>query len=290
MNRSDGYKLRSADPFYEMIPYIMKQRNDAVNYVSLQIDRDAVQNYVNDCKKRGINMKHMSVVIAAYLRLVSQNPYLNRFVVNKKIYARNHFCVTFVALKGDTETVIKLYFNLDDDIFEVNRKVTEGIEKNQDVQEENSMDIILKKIMQIPFLVGSTVALLKWWDKHFSLPFKLVDASPFHSSLFITNLASIRLDAVYHHIYNFGTTSIFIAMGKTKEKLEKASQGEIKQSKYIPLKISTDERIASGYYFAKCFREFNRYIKNPKQLEEKPDHIVKDPHIKTKNPKFIVKE
>ncbi|MFR7990888.1 MAG: hypothetical protein ACLU5F_09860 [Anaerovoracaceae bacterium] len=291
MNRADGYRLKDCDPFYEIIPHIMPKRYDATNYIDLDLDMEAIQGYVNKCREKGIKMMHMSVMIAAYLRLVSQNPNLNRFVYNKRIYARNHFCVSFTTLKSggeNEETVSKIYFNLDDTIFEVNRKVRETIELNRNAETSNSMDKLLRRVMRVPFLVSSTVSILKWWDKHFSLPFAVIDGSPFHTSLFITNLASIRIGAVYHHIYDFGTTSLFIAMGQPEKRLLKL--GEIvEERKVIPVKVTTDERIESGYYFSRCFKEFKRYLSNPEILENKPDSIVKDPNVKVKNPKFIVK-
>lgn len=292
MNRSDGYKLKGCDPFYEIIPHVMNHRYDATNYISLDIDMSAIQKYLNQCRSRGINMKHMSVIIAAYLRLVSQNPHLNRFIINKRIYSRNHFCVSFVTLKteGDSgeETVVKLYFNLDDDIFEVNRKVTEAIDVNRLSTSDNSMDKLLKGITRIPGLVGGIVGILKLWDKLFSLPFSIIDGSPFHTSLFITNLASLRTNAVYHHIYEFGTTSIFIAMGQPAKRVSKVGE-TVKEKKVIPVKVTVDERVESGYYFARCFREYARYISNPEILEEKPEKIVRDENVKVRNPKFIVK-
>lgn len=87
MNRADGYRLKDCDPFYEIIPHIMPKRYDATNYIDLDLDMEAIQGYVNKCREKGIKMMHMSVMIAAYLRLVSQNPNLNRFVYNKRIYA-----------------------------------------------------------------------------------------------------------------------------------------------------------------------------------------------------------
>lgn len=292
MRRSDGYKLKDCDPFYEIIPHIMPHRYDAMNYINVDLNLDAISAYVNKCRTQNIKMKHMSVVIAAYLRLASQNPNLNRFVVNKRIYARNHFCVSFVTLKIDgdsgSETVVKVYFDMDDDIFEVNRKITQAIEDNQNAEGDNSMDKLLRKVMKIPALVGGVVSFLVWLDKHFTLPFAVVDGSPFHTSLFITNLASIRTNAVYHHLYEFGTTSIFIAMGQPEKKL--VMNGElVEEKKVIGVKVTTDERIESGYYFGRCFKEFNKYLRHPELLEQKPEHIKKDPNVKVKNPKFIVK-
>lgn len=83
---------------YEIVPHIMPQRYDASNSIKVNIDLEPMQDYIRQCRRRGVSISHMSIIIAGYLRLVSQNPYLNRFVMNKKIYARNHFCVSFVTL------------------------------------------------------------------------------------------------------------------------------------------------------------------------------------------------
>ena len=101
------------------------------------------------------------------------------------------------------------------------------------------MDVLAKKIVRIPGLVSIAVSFLKFIDKHFTLPFSIIDASPFHTSLFVTNLASIRTGAVYHHIYEFGTTGIFASMGQPVKKLFKNGE-TIADHKVMELGIVTD--------------------------------------------------
>ena len=290
MFRADGYRVRGNDAMYELVPYIMPYRYDASNSVTVDIDLGLMQDYVRKCRKKGINMSHMSIIIAGALRIASQNPFLNRFVMNRKIYSRNHFCVSFVTLQpGKTsDTVNKIYFNLDDDIFTVNQKVQEAIERTQEPTSENALDKLMASLMRIPFLVGAAVGVLKFIDKYFTLPFSIINASPFHTSLFITNLASIRTNAIYHHLYEFGTTGIFISMGQPEKRIEKNGE-TVEERKIMPLGIVTDERIANGHYYGRCFRELNRYYKNPELLETPPEKIVRDPDVRKANPKFIVK-
>ena len=290
MYRADGYRVRTNDAMYELVPYIMPYRYDASNSVTVDIDLDLMQDYIRKCRKKGINMSHMSIIIAGALRIASQNPFLNRFVMNRKIYARNHFCVSFVPLQpGKTsDTVNKLYFSLDDDIFTVNRKVQEAIERTQQPTSQNALDKLMASLVRIPFLVGAAVGVLKFIDKYFTLPFSIINASPFHTSLFITNLASIRTNAIYHHLYEFGTTGIFISMGQPERRIEKNGE-TVEEKKIMPLGIVTDERIANGHYYGRCFRELNRYYKNPELLEVPPEQVVRDPDVRKKNTKFIVK-
>jgi len=278
MYRTDGYRVRTKDAMYEIVPYIMPKRFDASNSIKVDADLEKMQDYIRKCRAKGIKMSHMAILIAAYLRLTSQNPLVNRFAMNKKIYARNHFCVSFVTLKPDqdTDTVTKVYFNLDDDIFTVNRKIEEAIEKVQVLDENNAMDNFMPKLLAVPFLMRVAVGGLKLLDKYFTMPFTMVDISPFHTSLFVTNLASIRTDTVNHHLYEFGTTSVFMAIGKKEILNELQRDGSVKTKHVINMRFVLDERICDGYYFASAIKLFKHFVKNPELLLSPPDYISED--------------
>jgi len=290
MYRSDGYRVRTNNPMYELAPYIMDKRYDASNSITQDIELDPIQDFARKCRKEGVPMNTMAIIIAAYLRTAAKYPYLNRFVMNKRIYARNHFCISFVTLTPDkgASTVNKLYFNMDDDVFTVNEKIVAAIEKCQAINENTSMDKLANKLVAIPGLLSVAVGIIKFIDKYFTVPMAIVDASPFHTSLFITNLASIRTGTIYHHLYEFGTTGVFISMGEPVKKVY--MKGDIAiEKKVVELGVVLDERIADGHYYGTCFKEFKRLLKHPELLAEKAKEVNFDPDIKKKNPKFIVK-
>lgn len=272
--RADGKRVRKADPMYTVVPYIMDKRNDAMNMITVDVPVQPIQDYINQKRKEGIKLNHMSVILAAYIRTVYEFPLLNNFIVNKKIYKHNDFKVAMVVLKNlatQEETMSKVKFELDDDIFEVNRKMTEYVEENSKTTSVNNTDKMIKFLVSLPGLLLVGVGLFKLLDRYGLLPKFIVDLSPFHSSLTLTNLASIRTNHIYHHIYNFGTTSVFIAMGKNRE-VAKRKNGEIVFEKCMPLGVVMDERICSGIYFASAFRKLSTYLENPGLLEEKPEN------------------
>lgn len=272
--RADGKRVRKADPMYTVVPYIMDKRNDAMNMITVDVPVQPIQDYINQKRKEGIKLNHMSVILAAYIRTVYEFPLLNNFIVNKKIYKHNDFKVAMVVLKNlatQEETMSKVKFELDDDIFEVNRKMTEYVEENSKTTSVNNTDKMIKFLVSLPGLLLVGVGLFKLLDRYGLLPKFIVDLSPFHSSLTLTNLASIRTNHIYHHIYNFGTTSVFIAMGKNRE-VAKRKNGEIVFEKCMPLGVVMDERICSGIYFASAFRKLSTYLENPALLEEKPEN------------------
>ena len=114
----------------------------------------------------------------------------------------------------------------------------------------------------LKFLVNSIMFL----DNGGLLPKSIINASPFHTSAFLTNVASLGIDSIYHHLYNFGTTGIFIAMGK-KKKSYIYDDDIIKEEKCISFSIVCDERICDGYYFANSVKLFKKYLKKPELLE-----------------------
>ena len=271
--RADGKRVKNADPMYTVAPFIMDKRYDAMNSIELDIPVSPIQKYINDKRKEGINISHMAVILAAYVRTLGEFPSLNRFIVNKRIYARNEIAVGMVVLqqgKMDNGTMSKMYFDYENTIFDVNNIINDYVEANRYNAQNNSTEKLIKILLSLPGVLPVGVALFKFLDRHGLLPKAIIDASPFHTSLVISNLASIRTNHIYHHVYEFGTTGIIITMGNSRE-VAKRKGGEIVYEKCTPLGIVMDERICSGSYYALAFRKMRKYFENPALLEERPE-------------------
>ncbi|MCQ2450779.1 MAG: 2-oxo acid dehydrogenase subunit E2 [Clostridia bacterium] len=275
--RKDGKKLKNADPMYTVAAHIMDRRTDSMNMITIDIPYDPIQNYINEKRKQGISLSHMSVILAAFTQTVAEYPDLNRFVVNKNIYARNEIAVGMVVLKaGDVDgTMSKMHFNPDDNIFEVNDTINKFVDENRNAPDNNGTEKWIKILLSIPGLLRVGINFFKFIDKHGLMPKSVIDASPFHNTLVISNLASIRTNHIYHHIYDFGTTSIMMTMGNTRE-VAKRKNGEIVFEKCMPLGVVMDERICSGYHFAIAFRRMKQLLSNPALLEKKPEKVNVD--------------
>lgn len=278
--RADGKRLKNTDPMYTVAAHVMDKRVDAMNMITLDIPYDPIQNYINEQRKQGKNISHMAVLISAYLRTVAEFPLLNRFIVNRKPYARNEFSIAMVVLKSgelDNGTMSKMYFEPTDTIFDINEKINAYVEENRNTPENNGTEKLIKFFLSIPGFLRIGICLLKLFDKYGLLPKKVIDMSPFHNSLVISNLASIRTNHIYHHCYEFGTTSVFITMGNSRE-VPKRHGNEVVFEKCLPLGVVMDERICSGSYFAIAFRKMSKYMKNPALLELPPEVINEDPN------------
>lgn len=281
-NRADGKLLRHTDPMYRIVAHIMKKRSDSMNSITLDIPLEPIEKYIRQKKKEGQSMSHMAVILAAFNRTICEFPALNRFVVNKRVYARNEIAIGMVVLragKTGAETMGKIYLQPEDTIIDVEARIQKFVEDNRDVGGENATDKIIKTLVGLPGLLRVAVAVLKWMDWHNLLPKAIIDASPMHNTMVFTNLASIRTNHIYHHAYDFGTTSLVMAAGNTREVPRRTRDGEIVHDKCLPLGLVMDERIASGYYFASAFRRMKEYFRNPALLEEPPERILTDPEL-----------
>lgn len=268
--RADGRKTKNLTAIEQAIPHIMPKRVDAQNYVTEYVDEEIIKDYIRTVRReRGVRLSRMAVIIAAYYLASLHHPYVNRFVVGSRIYDRNHFCVSFVMLKKRAdgtpdETPVKVFMDPEDDIFTINQRINETIEKNSEPKHENSADKFAAFMFSIPVLPYLIMALVRFLDRFGMLPRAIIDLSPFYTSMFITNLASINTTHIYHHVYEFGTTSVFLSVGKS---IPNYMTGEL-DKKLIPISVVMDERICTGHDYALFNKTLQRYLREPQLLEK----------------------
>lgn len=289
--RSDGRRLKGADPIVMVTPYIMPTRVDAQNFCTLMLDYDPLVRYIKEKRLQGHNMTFMTIILAAYVRVVSQCPELNRFVSNKQIFARNRISVSFVVIKGgengegSEESVVKVEFDPGDTIFKVEEKIRQAIALGRGEGKDTPLANRLASVMlSIPGLATLVVTLARILDRYGLLPGFLYDASPFHTSLFISNMASLNMGSIYHHLYNFGTTSVFVALGKVERSLQPLPGGKTGYKNQLPLGVTTDERIMGGANYARCFEVMREFFKNPALLETPPEMIRTETKMRPARP------
>lgn len=280
-DRYDGWRVRNVDAVFSVIPFFLRTRMDAQNFFEEKVDIDHIEAFIKEHKEDIPDLSIMHVVMAAMVRLISQRPHLNRYVVWNKIFARNHinFSIAIKRSLSDEgeETLIKPHFLPTDTLQDIVRKTKVEQNQNQQVGHQNSSDLISKILGILPeFLMRSVVFLLLHLDKVGLLPKFINDASPWHSSIFLTNIGSIGVESIYHHLYEFGTCSMFVAMGKKSRRHAISKSGEFKVHKSILLKFVMDERICDGFYYASSMRIFNKVLSDPKLLLLPPDKVVID--------------
>lgn len=275
-HRSDGRKIKTLPAFFKVIPSVMLERNDSQVLYKQDIPIKYLDEYIDNKAKDGIKIAYMHIIYAAIVRVIAERPLLNRFVMNGTTYARNKIYVSLAIKKNLTddgvETTTKIEYQGTETIFDIKQKLDAIIEQNKEVEANNETDKLAKTLGLIPTgLIRVAVKFLKFLDRHGLLPKAIIKASPFHTSVFLTNVGSLGIDTIYHHLYNFGTTSMFFSMGKKKKSFIYEDE-EIKEEKCITLAFVGDERICDGYYYANSFKSLFRYLKKPELLETAPDY------------------
>ena len=281
-DRKEGRLLRSLPGFAKFIPFIMPQRNDRyIHYEEAfevtQLDRMLRKLRVEGYK--GIGILHF--LIAAYIRGISRMPGINRFVVGRRIYARNNIEVVMTvkrALSIDaTETTIKVVFEPTDTVLDVYRKMNEKIDEIKSSEENNGTEDFADTVAHLPrFLLRFALTILRVMDYFGWIPMSLLNVSPFHGSMIITDLGSLRIGPVYHHIYNFGTLPAFIAFGAKRHAYERNRRGEMVDKKYVDCKFVLDEGIVDGHYWAQMLLAYRYMFEHPEMLLSPPSKVVED--------------
>jgi len=286
-DRYDGWRLRNVDPMFSIAPFILKSRVDSQVLFEIKVPIDKIELFIRSHKEDIPDLSIMHVVMASLVRLMSQRPNLNRFVIWHKIFARNHvnFSIAIKRSMSDKgeETIIKPYFLPTDTIQDIVRKTNVELQNTLKDAQDNPTDNLSKIFGFLPdFLLRSVVFLLTCLDKIGVMPGVFNRASPFHASFFLTNLGSIGIESIYHHLYEFGTCSMFVAMGRKTKENEVENNGDITPNKSILLKFVLDERICDGFYYARSMRLLEKILSDPADLLNPPEEVMIDEGVRRK--------
>ena len=264
-----------------IIPYIMVHRHDSQNSIKTFVEVAGAESLVRKLRADGYDsIGILHVMIAAYIRALSQRPGVNRFIRGQRIWARNGIVVNLVAktrMRLDAEdTTIKMVFTPRDTIIDVYNKFNEAYGRVAEGS-EGSGDKASRIVCYIPGLLKKmAIGTLRFLDYFGMLPRAVVDASPFHGSLFITNMASLNIPPIVHHLYNFGNVPVFIAFGAKRYEIVLDDEGNASKKRVIDFVANLDERICDGYYYASAMKLFMKYFRDPEELLSPPAAVVED--------------
>lgn len=279
--KKEGRKLKTLSPMAKVSPYIMVNRNGATNQIHDTICTDTLDEYIRRKKAEGLTgFNIMHIFVAAYVRVVSQRPGINRFLRGQRVYARNGIEVVIVAKKemrlDADDTCIKIPLSPSDtaeDVYKAFETAIEGYRQKP----AGAFDSCAKVLNYIPgLLMKFAIWFLKLLDYFGWLPRFLTRLSPFHGSLFITSMGSLGIPVIFHHLYDFGNLPIFLAFGAKYRKYEPDAAGEIHEKHYVDYSLVTDERICDGFYYASAIKLFKSILRHPEKLDQAPEHIEND--------------
>jgi len=272
-DRKDGRLLRDLDSMHFICPIIYPNRCDNEAFISERIDLTALDRYLAEKNVEGIDYKYnlFQCIVTAILKTLYLRPKMNRFIANRNTYQRNEISASFVVKKQFAdqggEALAFIHSRPDDNINTIHeairRKVTEGRSDKVDAS-TGTMDILNRMPR---FLAKAIVRFVCFLDRHGWVPAGMIATDPYYSSVVLSNLGSIKLHSGYHHLTNWGTNSLFIAIGEIKKRSFDNEDGTVSVKNSVDIGITVDERLADGYYYSRTVRLFRTLLENPELLE-----------------------
>ena len=281
MAKSTMRRVKSLPPMTMMVPFIMVNRVGAQNLITDHIRVEKIEQYIKEKQAQGMkNLTLMHVLIAAYVRMCSQRPAVNRFIRGQRIWTRREVEVSLVIKKEmnleSPDTAVKITVEPDATLEDVYNALDGEITGYRD-NPGGGFDNLVKVLSMIPaLLLKFVVFLLRVMDYFGLIPKFLTKLSPFHTSFFITSMGSLGIPPIHHHLYDFGTCPVFCSFGAKRRVNEIESDGSVTKKSYVDLTFVTDERICDGFYFASSLRVLKNILRDPWQLDQPPAEVIED--------------
>ncbi len=277
-DRKDATRVRNHDSFTAIVPYLMPTRDASSVYFKDYVDATNLVKFVKESEGK---YTYFGVSLAALVRTIALRPHLNRFVQGHRHYQRKKIVLSFTAKKKFTEeaveTNVKLSFDRHANLEDVAEKLSGGIKVAKDESHDDTTDL-LDMLRKLPrFVLRIFMRFINWLDYHGWYPKALYDFDPMMCSAFITNLGSIGLEEVpFHHLYDRGTCSVFVAVGKIHKKLVHVEGEGMVERDVMEFTVTLDERISNGFYYITAIRLFKNLMENPELLLERPEEVPDD--------------
>lgn len=272
-DRRDGVWLRDLDALHGFTPYLFPNRADNEAFIEEQVDLTNIMAYLEKKNAGDPQFRYtiFHVIAAAAVKCFVLRPKMNRFIQGSRMYQRNVLTLSFVVKKQfDDESHEALAFQncgaettidtLHDSIM---REITEFRGGKTD-NSTDGMDMLLKLPRWVLTIV---IRILHTLDYYGRVPEFLVKTDPNYASIFISNLGSIKLNAGYHHLTNWGTTSFFAVIGEKHQAQLVDAEGNVSIRPVLNIGLTLDERIADGYYYSKTIQLLKHLLQNPELLE-----------------------
>ena len=273
-DRFDATLVRNLDPLHWFLPYIYPDRADNEAFIREEFDLTNLNAFL---EKKNVGLDHahrytiFHAVAAAIVKAVTLRPKMNRFIKGCRLYQRDELSLGFVVKKqfrdDGAEGLAFIKFPEDTTIDTLHDRIMAEIFECRSDKLDNST----KGMEMFTHLPRWLMRIVMWGlhrlDFYGKVPYDLIKADPNYASVFLTNLGSIKLNAAYHHLSNWGTTSVFVIVGEKAVKPVFREDGGYDMRDTLSIGITLDERIADGYYYAQTVRLIKKLIDCPELLD-----------------------
>lgn len=271
-SRPDGKLVPGLSPVRYIMPFLMRGRNESAVLHETRYDLSRTLGWLrrwNETHAEKATLFHL--ILFAVARALHERPGLNRFVAGGRIYQRDGVFVSFAAKAAFADdapiVTIKLGCPADDTFAACVARVTAavaGARAPAGGKKKSSVDTELQLAMALPaFLLRAVMALLRWLDRVNLMPAAMIASDPMYASVFLANLGSLGIDDTFHHLYEYGTVSVFGAVGRVDKAVLVGDGGAPEVRDAVKICWSFDERINDGFYCASSLKRVQEIVEDP---------------------------
>lgn len=272
-DRRDGTLLRNIDSMHQLMPLMYPNRCDNEAFIAERIDLTNINLFLE--QKNAVQPEYrynlFQIVVTAVLKTITLRPQMNYFIANQAMYQRNEVSAAFTIKKEFSdhggEALAFLHSKPEDTLETIHNEIYRQVSSCRGGQKDAStagMDTLQK----LPrFLMKPIGCAARFLDRHGWMPKSIIATDPYQSSVVLANLGSIRLHSAYHHLTNWGTNSVFCAIGERKKRPFYDEEGHAEMRDSVDLGLTIDERIADGYYYSRTVQLLRKLLDQPELLE-----------------------
>jgi hypothetical protein len=275
--RRDATHLGDIPALRRIIPYLMPTRTESAVYFPQRIEVDRLLAWLEKTNADRPQEEHLTlfhVFLTAIARTVKLRPETNRFVSGRRTYQHKEISVSFIVKAALTEAAeeseVRLVFTGDETVEEVRDLVNAAVTRERG-SERGGDDKLVDFFAAWPRPVLRLVArLIAGLDYHNLMPHALREAIPLYTSVYVVNVGSIGIDPPFHHLYEHGSASTFVALGKVDKVPVVDEEGQVVARECVNVVHTLDERATDGFYYARTSEVFRRLVAEPWLLAQ-PD-------------------
>ncbi|MDQ3986872.1 MAG: 2-oxo acid dehydrogenase subunit E2 [Actinomycetota bacterium] len=266
--RADATLVREVPATRRIMPYVMRGRNESVVYFRQEVDLTRTEEFISSFNRAngGLKITLFHLVVWAAARVLDERPRLNRFVAGGRLWQRDGIWISFSAkkqLSDDAPIVaVKRRFDPDQPFRIMVKEMAEDVGAARS-SDRSYTDRELDLLLRTPgVLLRGLTALQRGADALGLLPRSYIENDPLYASLFVANLGSLKMDAAYHHLWEYGNITIFCVIGRTYER-PVVIDGKVTARRTAVLKYSFDERVEDGLYANAALERLREIVEDP---------------------------
>ena len=273
-DRRDGVWVKDAPGLNVVMANLYPNRTDCEVFLQQEIDITELLKYID--RKNGPDAPFKTTLFHCFVtmvaRVLSERPYLNRFVQGRRIYQRDEITISFVAKRrfaDHSEEALMQYKAVGSHKLEdISRIIIGDVQEMRSDSHAKGIDDTINQFAKMPrLLLMFAIRVVRWLDFWGKVPKSLSEGDSNCASVLLSNLGSIRCPSVYHHLNNYGTTSVLMTIGTIHKVPTVMADGSVELRDFVDIGATLDERIADGFYFARSLKLIQHICANPELLD-----------------------